>query len=156
MHLTKSCMETLNLPSYTPKTKAAEGRTQIFDPLRNKFVALTPEEWVRQNFTNFLTTYKGYPPALMANEVQLSLNGMSRRCDTVLYSQHLRPRMIIEYKAPHVNITQKVFDQICRYNIVMKVEYLIVSNGLQHYCCHIDYDSNSYTFLQDIPDYASL
>lgn len=156
MHLTKSCMETLNLPSYTPKTKAAEGRTQIFDPLRNKFVTLTPEEWVRQNFTNFLTTYKGYPPALMANEVQLSLNGMSRRCDTVLYSQHLRPRMIIEYKAPHVNITQKVFDQICRYNIVMKVEYLIVSNGLQHYCCHIDYDSNSYTFLQDIPDYASL
>ena len=149
-------METLNLPSYTPKIKSTEGRAQIFDPLRNKFVALTPEEWVRQNFTNFLTAYKGYPPTLMANEVQLSLNGMSRRCDTVLYTQQLRPRMIIEYKAPHVNITQKVFDQICRYNIVMKVEYLIVSNGLQHYCCHVDYDNQTYSFLRDIPDYSSL
>lgn len=149
-------MDNLNLPQFTPKTKVADGKRQIFDLLRNKFVALTPEEWVRQNFINFLINHKGYSPILMANEVQLTLNGMSRRCDTVLYDQSLRPRMIIEYKAPHISITQKVFDQICRYNIVMKVEYLIVSNGLQHYCCRVDYENNSYTFLQDIPDYASL
>jgi hypothetical protein len=149
-------MYTLNLPQITPKTKNAEGRLQIHDPLRNKFVALTPEEWVRQNFVNYLINHKGYSPALMANEVQLTLNGMSRRCDTVLYTQALQPRMIIEYKAPHVKITQKVFDQICRYNIVMKVEYLIVSNGLQHFCCRVDYDNNSYAFLQEIPEYASL
>ena len=149
-------MTTLNLPPYAPKTRNTEGRTQIFDPLRNKFVALTPEEWVRQNFTNFLTKHMGYPTPLMANEVQLFLNGMSRRCDTVLYDQHLQPHMIIEYKAPHVNITQKVFDQICRYNIVMKVEYLIVSNGLQHYCCRIDYDNQTYSFLKEIPEYTSL
>lgn len=149
-------MVNLNLPTYTPKTRNSEGREQIFDILRNKFVALTPEEWVRQNFINFLINHKGYSPILMANEVQLTLNGMSRRCDTVLYCQSMRPRMIIEYKAPHINITQKVFDQICRYNIVMKVEYLIVSNGLQHYCCRVDYENNTYAFLQDIPDYASL
>lgn len=149
-------MDNLNLPQFTPKTKVADGKRQIFDLLRNKFVALTPEEWVRQNFINFLINHKGYSHILMANEVQLTLNGMSRRCDTVLYRQNMQPRMIIEYKAPHIGITQKVFDQICRYNIVMKVEYLIVSNGLQHYCCRVDYENNSYTFLQDIPDYASL
>ncbi len=156
IELTHFIMEKLNLPPYQAKIKTAEGRNRIFDSLRQKFVALTPEEWVRQHFVNFLTEHKGYPKELMANEVQLSLNGMSRRCDTVLYSRQLQPRMIIEYKATNVSITQKVFDQICRYNIVMRVEYLIVSNGLQHYCCRVDYDNNTYEFLSDIPNYEEI
>ena len=90
------------------------------------------------------------------NEVQVQLNGTKKRCDTVLYRRDLTARMIVEYKAPEVEITQKVFDQITRYNMVLKVDYLIVSNGIRHYCCRMDYEQNSYTFLQDIPDYASL
>ena len=87
--------------------------------------------------------------------VQVQLNG-TKRCDTVLYRRDLTARMIVEYKAPEIEITQKVFDQITRYNMVLKVDYLIVSNGLQHYCCRIDYEHNSYTFLQDIPEYQNL
>jgi len=92
----------------------------------------------------------------LANEVALTLNGTSRRCDTVLYDRTLSPRMIIEYKAPHIPITQKVFDQICRYNLVFRVDYLIVSNGLSHYCCRMDYAHQSYQFLQDVPSYGEL
>ena len=92
----------------------------------------------------------------MANEVQLKLNGMSRRCDTVVYNREVKPRIIVEYKAPTVNITQQVFDQICRYNMVLQVDYLIVSNGLAHYCCRIDYAARSYTFLQEIPHYDQI
>ena len=128
----------------------------ILDVIRRQYVALTPEEWVRQNFVHFLIEYKGYPQSLMANEVQLKLNGMSRRCDTVVYDRTLRPRVIVEYKAPSVSITQKVFEQICRYNMVLQVDYLIVSNGLAHYCCRIDYPTRSYTFLQEIPEYKDL
>ena len=105
---------------------------------------------------HFLLAHKGYPQALMANEVQVQLNGTKKRCDTVLYRRDLTARMIVEYKAPEIEITQKVFDQITRYNMVLKVDYLIVSNGLQHYCCRIDYEHNSYTFLQDIPEYQNL
>ena len=100
--------------------------------------------------------HKGFPQALMANEVQLKLNGMSRRCDTVVYDRTLRPRVIVEYKAPTVNITQQVFDQICRYNMVLQVDYLIVSNGLVHYCCKIDYSKKTYAFLKEIPEYAQI
>ena len=105
---------------------------------------------------HFLIEHKGYPQSLMANEVQLKLNGMGRRCDTVVYDRTLRPRVIVEYKAPSVSITQKVFEQICRYNMVLQVDYLIVSNGLAHYCCRIDYSTRSYTFLQEIPEYKDL
>ena len=146
----------LNLPDYEIKIKEKDGRPHIFDFLRRRFVALTPEEWVRQHFVHFLLMYKGYPQALMANEVQVQLNGTKKRCDTVLYRRDLTARMIVEYKAPDVEITQKVFDQITRYNMVLKVDYLIVSNGLSHYCCRMDYERNSYTFLQDIPDYDNL
>ena len=92
----------------------------------------------------------------MANEVEVSLNGINKRCDSVLYSKELVPRMIIEYKRPGVKITQKVFDQICRYNMVLRVEYLIVSNGIDHYCCKIDYERQEYVFLEDIPSYSEL
>lgn len=111
---------------------------------------------MRQHFVHFLIAHKGYPQALMANEVQVQLNNTKKRCDTVLYRRDLTARMIVEYKAPEIEITQKVFDQITRYNMVLRVDYLIVSNGLQHYCCRMDYERNTYAFLHDIPDYRSL
>ena len=149
-------MQTMNLPEFSGRIREVSGKREVFDPLRQKFVALTPEEWVRQCFISYLTRFKGYPPTLLANEVSLSLNGMQRRCDTVLYDLHVRPRMIIEYKRPTVKITQRVFNQICRYNIVMKVDYLIVSNGIQHFCCKVDYENQKVEFLNDIPDYDQL
>jgi hypothetical protein len=149
-------MLALNLPSFPIKMQQRNGKNMIFDPLRKKYVALTPEEWVRQHFIHFLTDFKGYPKGLLANEIQLDLNGTKKRCDTVLYNKDLSARMIVEYKAPHIAITQAVFDQITRYNMVLKVDYLIVSNGINHYCCKIDYQSMSYSFLPDIPSYTDL
>ncbi|MBQ6801335.1 MAG: type I restriction enzyme HsdR N-terminal domain-containing protein [Bacteroidaceae bacterium] len=149
-------MLSLNLPPYATKIAVRDGKNSIWDIIRRKYVALTPEEWVRQHFVHFLVEHKGYPVSLLANEVALTLNGTSRRCDTVLYDRTLSPRMIIEYKAPHIPITQKVFDQISRYNLVFRVDYLIVSNGLSHYCCRMDYDHQSYEFLKDVPEYREL
>lgn len=149
-------MAVLNLPSYNAKVIVKDGRKNIFDPLRRKYVALTPEEWVRQHFINFLTTAKGYPKNLLANEMAITLNGTSKRCDSVLFDRNGQPKMIIEYKAPTVKITAKVFDQIARYNIVLKVKFLIVSNGLEHYCCKVDYQANQYIFLQEIPSFEEL
>ena len=149
-------MLSLNLPVFDTKINVRNGKNVIFDVIRKRYVALTPEEWVRQHFVHFLIAHKGYPTALLANEVMVKLNGTTQRCDTVLYRRDLSARMIVEYKAPHIEITQAVFDQITRFNMVLKVDYLIVSNGMQHYCCRMDYENQSYTFLQDIPDYKSL
>jgi len=149
-------MLSLNLPPYATKIAVRDGKNTIWDIIRRKYVALTPEEWVPQHFVHFLVEHKGYPASLLANEVALTLNGTSRRCDTVLYDRTLSPRMIIEYKAPHIPITQKVFDQISRYNLVFRVDYLIVSNGLSHYCCRMDYARQSYQFLTDVPGYSEL
>ena len=149
-------MLSLNLPKYETKICERDGKLQIFDPLRKCHVALTPEEWVRQHFVNFLIESRGFPTALMANEVAITVNGMKRRCDTVVYDRQLQPRVIVEYKAPTVKITKEVFAQISRYNLTLKVDYLIVSNGLQHYCCRMDYPNNSYSFLQEIPEYTKI
>ena len=146
----------LNLPQYEIKIGEKDGKRTIFDFLRRKYVALTPEEWVRQHFTHYLTEHKGYPKGLMGNEVELHVGDKRLRCDTVLYHQSSQPRMIIEYKAPNIQIQQKTFDQISVYNLLLHVDYLIVSNGLQHYCCKMDYDNQKYLFLQDIPDYENL
>ena len=146
----------LNLPTYEMKIVQRDGKTAIFDVLRRKYVALTPEEWVRQHFIHYLIEHKGYPKGLMANEIQLDLNGTKKRCDSVLFSKDLKARLIIEYKAPTVEITQTAFDQITRYNLVLKVDYLIVSNGLSHYCCRIDYARKSYIFLPNILAYREL
>ena len=146
----------LNLPSFEAKVIRKDGRPAIFDFIRRRYVALTPEEWVRQHFVHFLIEHKGYPRALMANEVQLKLNHTQKRCDTVLYRRDLTAQMIVEYKAPDVEITQAVFEQIGRYNLVLHVDYLVVSNGLQHYCCRMDYVQNRYQFLPDIPLYEKL
>lgn len=146
----------LNLPAYETRMCSRDGKRMIFDSLRKAYVTLTPEEWVRQHFVNFMTNFKGYPATLMANEVAIMLNGMKRRCDTVVYDKELRPRVIVEYKAPSVKITKEVFAQISRYNLTLQVDYLIVSNGLRHYCCKMDYEKGSYTFLQEIPEYSKI
>ncbi len=148
----------LNLPAFEPRIRpdsdSRRSGYEIFDPLRRRWVALTPEEWVRQHFVNFLVEHRGYPAALMANETSIKLNGLSRRCDSVAYSRTLKPLAVVEYKAPSVAISQKVFDQIARYNIVIGAPFLIVSNGMRHYCCR--FDGGSYRFLPDIPAYADL
>ncbi len=150
-------MISLNLPTYEVRITQKDGKKYIYDFLRRRFIALTPEEWVRQNFTHFLVEHKGYPAALLANEVKLNVCGVTRRCDTVLYHREAgRPRLVIEYKAPEVAITQKVFNQISSYNSVFRADYLIVSNGLAHYCCQLDYSDLSVHFLPDIPDYSEL
>lgn len=146
----------LNLPDYPIKLGGTPDMPTIYDTLRRKYVKLTPEEWVRQHFVHMLVERKGYPGALMANEVALKVGEKQLRADTVLYDSRLRPRMIIEYKAPHVAITQAVFDQIATYNLLLRVEYLVVSNGLSHYCCRMDYENRQYRYLQDIPLYAEL
>lgn len=149
-------MTRLNLPPFEIKLRGTKARPQIFDILRKKYIALTPEEWVRQHFVHFLVEHKGYPVALMANEIQLKVGEKTLRADSVLYSRDLKPKMIIEYKAPHIPITQKVFDQISIYNMLLHVDYLVVSNGLQHYICKMDYNDKKYLFLEDIPDYEEL
>ena len=150
-------MISLNLPPFTIKTTRREGRTVIFDFLRRRYVALTPEEWVRQHFTHFLVEYKGYPSALLANEVSITVGGADRRCDSILYHrQGGRPRLIIEYKAPSVGITQNVFNQIASYNSILRADYLIVSNGLVHYCRKMNYAEAQVQYLRDIPHYEEL
>lgn len=147
----------LNLPAFDAKIREREpGVLEIYDELRQKYVALTPEEWVRQHFVNFLVHVRNYPSGLMANEVGLVHNGCRRRCDTIIYNKLARPVAIVEYKASDVAITARVFDQIVRYNMVLDVNYLMVSNGLDHYCCYIRHSDNSYVFLKDIPVYEDL
>ena len=147
----------LNLPPRSFNIKLTpQGNCVIFDRLRRRFVALTPEEWVRQNFVEHLIADCGFPAGLMGNEMSLTQNGISRRCDTLVTDRQGCPLVIVEYKAPSVKITQAVFDQICRYNMVLKARYLIVSNGLAHYCCRIDYSTGSYSFLPSIPRYNDL
>jgi hypothetical protein len=146
----------LNLPEYEINVSERDGKQQIFDFLRRKFVALTPEEWVRQHFTHFLVEHKGYPKGLLVNETELRVGEKRLRCDTLLYNKAMQPQMIIEYKAPHIQIQQKTFDQIVVYNLLLHADYLVVSNGLQHFCCQMDYDRRSYQFLPEIPGYNEL
>ena len=149
-------MYRLNLPQYEIKITRQQGKPFILDTLRRRYVSLTPEEWVLQHFCHFLTGHLGYPPSLLATEVELRIGVKRLRCDSVLYNTAAQPVMLIEYKAPTVALSQKVFDQITAYNMLMHVDYLIISNGLQHYCCRMDYENHTYTFLNDIPDYNEL
>lgn len=146
----------LNLPIADLRVSIEGDKELIFDSLRRKYVVLTQEEWVRQNFVSFLVKHKGFLAGLMNNEVSLVQNGIKRRCDTLVSDKFGEPLVIVEYKAPHVEITQKVFDQIVRYNYVLRAKYLIVSNGLNHYCCRINYDEGNYSFLKEIPFYGDL
>lgn len=149
-------MEKLNLPPYPINVKSQNQRRMILDTQRRKFVALTPEEWVRQHFVHYLTNHLGYPGTLLANEVGLQCGEKRLRCDSVLFYSNGKARMIMEYKAPTVAITQKAFDQITAYNLLLHVDYLVVSNGIEHYCCKMDYEHQTYTFLNEIPHYDAL
>ena len=149
-------MQKLNLPVYDYRIKEVENKNYIFDSSRKKYVSLTPEEWVRQNFVSYLIKEKKFPAGRLVNEYTVELNGMKKRSDTVVFDSFGNPFVIVEYKAPSVKITQDVFDQIVRYNMVLKVTYLIVSNGLSHFCCKINYETNSYSFLREIPSYSDL
>jgi len=146
-------MQALNLPDYSALLRLNIKEGTVFDSFRKKTVKLTPEEWVRQNFLMFLKTEKGYPEGLLKVEMGLTLNNLSRRCDIVAFDNSGKARMIIECKAPSVKITQKTFDQIATYNLKLHVDYLIVTNGMNHYCCFMEYENNTYRFLEEIPDY---
>lgn len=146
----------LNLPDCELNIKKTPQGIVVFDLLRKKFVALTPEELVRQHFVHFLINHKGFPLERMANEMSLVQNGIKRRCDTLVADAHGNPLVIVEYKRPTVEITQATFDQIARYNMVMRARCLIVSNGMSHYCCIMDYANNTYHFLSDIPLYQEI
>lgn len=148
----------LNLPDTQLRiAREPDGIVRVYDRLRRRTVALTPEEWVRQHFVAMMITQLGFPEGMMANEVPISLNGTSRRCDTVVYSpQGLRPLMIVEYKAPAVAISQHTFDQIVRYNMALQVPWLAVSNGISHYCCRVDYDRKQVEFQRELPNFADL
>ena len=144
-------MHDLNLPKYDFKVKSFEGKKQIFDSVRKQFVTLTPEEWVRQHFIQFLHQEKGFPLSLMGVEFPLQYNSMNKRADIICFQKEGKPMMLVECKSANVSISQKVFDQIARYNFDLRVQYLVVTNGLQHFCCEMNYKENSYRFLQEIP-----
>lgn len=151
MNFKLSGMQKLNFPEYNFRIKSEGEKTQIFDGIRKKFVVLTPEEWVRQNFIEYLKREKNYPETLMAVEKQIAVNGMQRRFDLLVYTRNGQPLLIAEFKAPEIKITQEVFDQVVRYNMALRVEKVIVSNGLQHFACEIDYVNNSFSYLPEIP-----
>jgi hypothetical protein len=146
-------MQKLNLPQYKFKLKNNENKTLIFDKVRKKYFVLTPEEWVRQHYISFLIEEKKYPVSLIAIEKQLTINGLKKRSDILIFNTNGKPEIIVECKAPSVKITQETFDQIARYNLKLKANYLVVTNGLQHIFCKIDTETESYIFLPEIPDY---
>ncbi len=144
----------LNLPSVEFNIKNEGGKLSILDILRKKFIRLTPEEWVRQHFVAYLVQQLNYPVGKIGNEIEIKLNGLSRRCDSVVYDGYGRPIGIVEYKAPQIKIDQKVFDQIFSYNLKLKVPYLFISNGMQHFACKIENEKP--IFLKEIPNYQLL
>ena len=144
----------LNLPSADIRLERRNGRLFIWDFVRRRWVTLTPEEWVRQHFSHWMTEHLGYPMARLGHEISLELNGMQRRADAVFYDREGRPLVIVEFKAPHIAISQKTFDQISRYNMVMQVPYLIISNGMQHFCLHVREEGME--FLREIPRYEDI
>ncbi len=148
-------MFALNLPEYE-FTIMETSPPKIFDPIRKKYVTLTPEEWVRQNFLMFLVKEKNYPAPLIFPEQSLTVLKLRKRCDAVVYDKKGCPLMIIEFKSPDVPINQKVFDQIARYNMALNVNYLVVSNGREHFSCFIDIPNKTYRFLEQIPTYSEL
>lgn len=146
-------MHKLNLPDYGFKLQTIDNVDFIFDVVRKKYVKLTPEEWVRQNFIRYLHEEKSYPFSLMAVEKQIKINGKPRRFDLVVYSRKGFPWAVAEFKSPGVKIGQETFDQAVRYNMSLFVEIVLVSNGLEHYACKIDYENNSFHYLAAIPVY---
>ncbi len=144
----------LNFPAYTFRLKNKENKTAIFDIVRKKFVNLTPEEWVRQHVIHFLLTEKAYPKSLLNAEKQIKLSNTVKRYDLIAFYPDGKVNLVVECKAPAVKITQETFDQIARYNLSLDADYLMVTNGLQHYYCQLDYAQEKYNFLKEIPTYS--
>lgn len=146
-------MISLNLPKVEFKIKSNENKQFIFDIIRKKYVTLNPEEWVRQHILHYLTNNKNYPKSLIAVEKQLVVNNLKKRFDILVFNDKGLAEIIVECKAPDMNITQEVFDQIARYNLKINAKYLMVSNGLQHYFCKLDTMNERYIFLEDITEF---
>ena len=144
-------MPKLNFPAYAFRFKNRENKRLIFDPIRKKFVVLTPEEWVRQHTVQYLISEKGYSVNLINVEKQLILNETKKRYDIVVFRPDGTIFLIVECKAPHIEITQETFDQIARYNLVTQATNLMVTNGIVHYYCRMDYENEQYVFLEDLP-----
>jgi len=143
----------LSLPIYKLKMKSEEEKTYIFDVVRKKYLLLTPEEWVRQNFIHYLNKEKKYPLGLMGVEQMVKYNSLKTRADIVMYNTEGKANIIVECKAPNVKITQDTFNQIAKYNSQLKVKYLLVTNGMNHYCCKMNYEKNEIVFLEEVPNY---
>ena len=146
-------MQQLNFPNYNFRFKNNENKVSIFDEIRKKFIILTPEEWVRQHVVQFLMVEKKYPKSLINVEKVLKVNDLRKRYDVVVFNPNGSIHILVECKAPEVKIDQTTFDQIARYNLTLKATYLMVSNGLNHYFCQMDFENEKYHFLQDIPVY---
>ncbi|MCR5455196.1 MAG: type I restriction enzyme HsdR N-terminal domain-containing protein [Bacteroidales bacterium] len=148
--------ENLNLPQYDLNIKSDAQSKYIFDIIRKKFLVLTPEEWVRQNFVHYLVEALHYPPSLMMTENGLKLFNTQKRSDIVVYDRNGHPLAVVECKAADVKITQETFNQVARYNIKFKAPIIIVTNGIKHYCARYDADTSQYTFLNSIPEYSQI
>ncbi|WP_109829253.1 type I restriction enzyme HsdR N-terminal domain-containing protein [Reichenbachiella versicolor] len=146
-------MEKLNLPEYELVLKETSDGKEVWDPVRKKYLVLTPEEWVRQNFLNFLINDLGYPLSLIRNEGGLKYNGRQKRTDILAYGNDGLPLILVECKATTVKISSDVFEQASVYNKELKSKYLIVTNGLQHFCCEQNFSTGDVTFLESIPKY---
>lgn len=149
-------MSKLNLPSYSFQIFEESKKTKIFDVIRKKKIILNPEEWVRQHWIHYLIKDKGFPAGLIAVEKGLEVNKTKKRCDIISYNHAGQALLMVECKAPHIAISQDTFDQIARYNIAFKLPYLVVSNGIQHYCAMINFDTEAFQFIEEIPNYADL
>jgi hypothetical protein len=148
-------MQPLNLPTYKFKIKSNENKYSIFDIVRKKYVFLTPEEWVRQHFIHFLIEEKKYPISLIAVEKKVTINNLTKRTDILIFNTEGLPNIIVECKAPSIKLNQEAFDQIARYNLKLNANYLIVTNGLEHFFCSMDKKNKQYIFLKDIPNYIN-
>ncbi|MDV7138689.1 type I restriction enzyme HsdR N-terminal domain-containing protein [Maribacter sp. TH_r10] len=147
-------MQRLNFPHYDFRFKNSENNIYIFDAIRKKFVVLQPEEWVRQNVVQYLIIEKKYPKSLINVEKQIIVNKIKKRYDVVVFDSIGNIVLLVECKAPQIPITQKTFDQIARYNMNLNATYLMVTNGLDHIYCKMDYTQEKYTFLKHIPDFS--
>lgn len=136
--------------------KSDEGRSYIFDPIRKKYVLLTPEEWVRQHFLQFLIQDRGFPASLVAVEKEFSFNRMKKRTDILAHNNRGEPVMLVECKSPSVPVTENVFKQIGLYNLAYKVPWLVVTNGMKHYCCMFDKGEGKYLFVDSIPEWTTI
>jgi type I site-specific restriction endonuclease len=149
-------MQPLNLPTYSFKIKSEDNRKYIFDEVRRKYLLLTPEEWVRQNFVKYLVSEKKYPQQLISIEMEFKIRKLVKRCDIVVFNKSGNPGLIVECKSPSVTIGQDVFDQVSLYNRYLNVDFLVVTNGLKHYCCRYDRKEEKFFFTEDIPGYLDL